>query len=91
MHGTLANPWAAELMATWRGTRCEGDPRRCIVELNEVTSIDRNGEHVVKEIMSQGAEFVATGVYIKDVLGRLRTESERSERKKQDRRDDEGR
>ena len=37
-----------------------GDTRKCIVEVIEVTSIDRNGEEVLSEIMSHGAEFIAS-------------------------------
>ena len=39
---TVGGQWAAELKSTWREARRVGDTRRCIVELIEVTSIDRN-------------------------------------------------
>ena len=42
--------------------------RRRIVDLIEVTSIDRNGEAVLAEIMSQGAEFIFGDVYTKHLL-----------------------
>jgi hypothetical protein len=42
--------------------------RRRIVALIEVTSIDRNGEAVLAEIMSQGAEFIFGDVYTKHHL-----------------------
>jgi hypothetical protein len=74
LQGRLAGRWAVELQSTWREARQAGDTRRCIVELIEVTSIDRKGEAVLAEIMSEGAEFIASDVYTKHVLQTLRNE-----------------
>ena len=85
LQGQLVGPWAAELKSRWREAREAGDTRRCIVELTEVTSIDRNGEAVLAEIMSQGVEFIASDVYTKHLLRKLRSELKRSRMKgKQD-------
>jgi hypothetical protein len=78
LQGQLVGQWAAEFKSTWREARRTEDTRRCIVELIEVTSIDRNGEAVLVEIMSQGVEFVASDVYTKHLLQNLRSELERS-------------
>ena len=78
LQGQLVAQWAAELRATWRRAQVVGDTRKCIVELIEVTSIDRNGEEVLSEIMSNGAEFIASDVYTKHLLQNLRSELERS-------------
>jgi hypothetical protein len=77
LQGQLVGQWAAEFKSTWREARCTGDTRRCIVELIEVTSIDRNGEAVLAELMGQGVEFVASDVYTKHLLQNLRSELER--------------
>ncbi len=85
LQGQLVGQWAAELKSTWREAHHTGDTRRCIVELIEVISIDRNGEAVLAEIMSQGAEFIASDVYTKHLLRKLRSELRRSRMKeKQD-------
>jgi hypothetical protein len=85
LQGHLAGQWAAELQSTWREARHTGDTRRCIVELIEVTSIDRNGEAVLAEIMGQGADFIASDVYTKQLLRNLRSELKQSRMKeKQD-------
>jgi hypothetical protein len=85
LQGHLVGEWADELMSTWTNTRQAGDTRRCIVELVEVTSIDRNGEAVLAVIMSQGVEFMASDVYTKHVLQNLRSELERSRMDQQQR------
>jgi hypothetical protein len=85
LQGQLAGQWAAELKSTWREARHLGDTRRCIIDLIEVTSIDRDGEAVLAEIMSEGAAFVSGDVYTKHLLRNLRSDLNRSRRKgKQD-------
>jgi hypothetical protein len=51
------------------------------VELIEVTSIDRSGEDVPAEIMSQCVEFIASDVYTKHILRNLRGELKRNRMK----------
>ena len=77
LQGQLAGQWAAEVKSRWIEARHVADTRRRIVELIEVTSIDRNGEAVLAEIMSQGAEFIAGDVYTKHLLRNLRSELKR--------------
>jgi len=74
VQGRLVGRWAVELRSAWREPRRGGDTRRCVIELVGVTFIDRSGEDVLAEIMSHGAEFVANDVYIKHLLGNLRSE-----------------
>ena len=88
LQGQLVGQWAAELRLTWRKARLVEDDRRRIVELIEVTSIDRDGEKVLSEIMSHGGEFVASDVYTKHLLQNLRSELEQS--RKKERQDDGG-
>ena len=76
LQGQLVGQWAAELKSAWRAARQIGDTRKCIVELIEVTSIDRSGEAVLAELMSQGTEFIASDVYTKHLLQNLRSELE---------------
>jgi hypothetical protein len=77
VQGQLVGEWAAELLSTWKKTHHAGDPRRTIVDLIEVTSIDRNGEAVLAEMMSQGAEFISGDVYTEHLLRKLRRELKR--------------
>jgi hypothetical protein len=78
LQGQLVGEWAVEFQSTWTEARHAGDTGRRIVDLTEVTSIDRKGEAVLAEIMSQGAEFIARDVYTKYLLRRLRRDLKRS-------------
>jgi hypothetical protein len=66
--GQLVGQWAALLKSTWKEVHYIGDTRKRIVELIEVTSIDRNGEEVLAEIMGRGAEFISGDVYVANWL-----------------------
>ena len=81
LQGQLVCEWAAELMSTWENTHHAGDARRTLVDLIEVTSIDRKGEAVLAEMMSQGAEFISGDVYVAHLLQKLRSELEQSRMK----------
>jgi ABC-type transporter Mla MlaB component len=81
LQGQLVGQRATELKSTWKRACDLGDTRRRIVELSEVTSIDRSGQAVLAEIMSQGADFIAGDVYTKHLLRNLRSELKRSRMK----------
>jgi hypothetical protein len=81
LQGQLVGQWADELKSTWRETHLTGDLRRYIVEVVEVISIDRKGEAILAEMMSQGAEFIASDVYTKHLLRKLRGELKRTHTK----------
>jgi anti-anti-sigma regulatory factor len=47
LQGRLVGQWAAELRSAWRDAQRGGDTRRCVIELIDVTFIDRVGEDVL--------------------------------------------
>ncbi len=75
LHGRLVAPWVNELKVTWKREHRTVRGRRCIVNLDEVTFIDKSGERMLRSMSKQDAQFVAGDVYVKDVLGRLRFKS----------------
>jgi anti-anti-sigma regulatory factor len=68
LQGRLVGLWVSELRRIWKKTHRADDNLKCIVDLNEVTSIDKTGERLLQTMSKQGAQFIATGVYIKYVL-----------------------
>jgi anti-anti-sigma regulatory factor len=42
--------------------------RTCIVDLTDVTFLDKGGERLLRTMSKEGAQFIATGIYIKHVL-----------------------
>jgi hypothetical protein len=76
LQGRLVAPWVNELKTSWNRAHRAIRRRKCIVNLNEVTFIDRSGERVLRSMSKQGARLVASDVYVKHVLDRLCNESD---------------
>jgi hypothetical protein len=69
--GRLTAPWVRELTASWKKNHRAVEGRACVVDLNEITLIDKSGERCLRTLMKQGAEFIARGVYTKHILEHL--------------------
>lgn len=78
LHGRLSGPWVDELRACWKVNHRTDAGRACIVDLNEVTFIDRSGEQLLRMLAEDGAQFSASGTYIRHVIENLNTRSKRS-------------
>jgi hypothetical protein len=68
LQGRLVGLWVSELRRTWRKTHRTDNNLKCIVDLNEVTFIDEKGERLLQTMSKEGAQFIATGIYIKHML-----------------------
>ena len=77
LQGRLIAPWVNELKASWKRAHRTAQGRTCIVNLDEVTFIDKSGERMLRSMSNEGAQFVARDVYVKDVLDRLKGKSSR--------------
>lgn len=68
LQGRLVGLWVNELKKSWKRTHRADDERQCVVDLNEVTFIDKKGEALLRIMSRQGAQFIANGIYIKHLL-----------------------
>jgi hypothetical protein len=77
LHGRLTGHWVHEFRACWKKNHRRDTGRACIVDLNEVTFIDKCGERLLRMLARCGAKFTASGMYTKHILeqitGRLGT------------------
>src|ERR1700734_2773157 len=78
LHGRLSGPWVDELRACWKVNHRTDAGRACIVDLNDVTFIDKSGEKLLRMLAEDGAQFSASGTYIKHVIENLSARSKRS-------------
>ncbi len=78
LQGRLTAPWLRELNACWKKNHRKDKQRACIVDLNEITFIDKSGERLLRVLVREGAQCIATGVYIKHVLEQLNTKAKGS-------------
>jgi hypothetical protein len=68
VQGRLVAPWVAELEKAWEKESRHGDGRRRVVDLNEVTLIDKRGEEILMAMRRAGAVLVACGLYTSHVV-----------------------
>jgi anti-anti-sigma regulatory factor len=72
VQGSLVGPWVSELRTTWKRAHKNQDKRACIIDLNDVTFIDKSGERLLRAISKKGAQLIAGGMYVKHVLEQVR-------------------
>jgi hypothetical protein len=71
VEGKLISPWAAELMSACKHARADLRGRELVVEMNQVTTISREGENVIVELINAGVKFRCRGVFTRRVLKQL--------------------
>jgi RND family efflux transporter MFP subunit len=78
LHGLLTDPWVQEFKACWKKSHRTDVRRVCIVDLNEVTFIDKCGERLLRLLAKDGAKFTASGIYTRHILERLNVRRKRN-------------
>jgi len=85
LQGRMTSSFLEDLTESWRVSQGRLPAQNRVVDLDEVTCIDKDGEQVLLMMMRDGAKFVASGLYTKHLLESLAkidanslTESERS-------------
>jgi hypothetical protein len=71
LHGRLTVPWVHELWTCWKKNHRADAGCACIVDLNEVTFIDKSGERLLRILARARVQFIADGIYTKYVLDRV--------------------
>jgi hypothetical protein len=72
LQGRLTKECIHELVSSWISARRSPSAGNRIVDLNEITVIDKSGEEVLSMMIDEGTKFVATGLYTKHLLEALR-------------------
>lgn len=71
LQGRLCGPWADDLKEKWESTKSTRAGRKCVIDLEDVISVDNKGESILREMVSEGAVLIASRVYMKNKLGSL--------------------
>jgi hypothetical protein len=71
LQGKLTKGSVAELLSTWRASTARPNSKRRIVDLEQVTSIDKSGEEALSIMIRDGATVLASGVYTKHLVDEL--------------------
>ena len=71
LQGRLCGPWADDLTEKWENMKSTRTGRKCVINLEDVTSMDSKGEMILLEMVSEGADLIASRFYVKHVLESL--------------------
>jgi hypothetical protein len=78
VEGRLVGPWVAELCTSWRNACQERGGRKLVVDLRNLTSISREGEDAIFDLMKEGARFSCGNVLTNHVLKQLAQKKQRA-------------
>ena len=71
LQGRLTGSFLGELTESWCANRDRQPARNRVVDLNQITGIDKDGEQVLLMMIKDGAKFLASGLYTKHLLESL--------------------
>ncbi|MGC4051793.1 MAG: hypothetical protein QM757_20810 [Paludibaculum sp.] len=74
LQGRLCGAWAADLGNRWEQARTARTGRVCVVDLEDVISVDEQGETVLRRMVVEGARMLAHRAYMKYILAALQGE-----------------
>ena len=77
LQGKLVGPWVHELRSSWKKRHRIQTDKGCVVDLNDVTFIDKSGERLLRAMSKKGVQLVADGIYTKHLLDKLRITGKR--------------
>jgi anti-anti-sigma regulatory factor len=72
LQGRLVGPWVRELRLCWKKKHRAQSSQRCVVDLNDVTFIDKAGERLLRAMAKKGAELIASGMYTNHLLEKVK-------------------
>jgi len=73
LQGRLCGQWAADLQQKWAETLSVRSGRKCVVDLEDVTSVDKAGEGVLLQMLSEGVHVIATRAYMRHLVESLQS------------------
>ncbi|HUA15932.1 MAG TPA: hypothetical protein VMG31_11580 [Verrucomicrobiae bacterium] len=71
VEGKLVSPWTAEVETAFKTAAEHLEGRKLVIDLTNVTVINRDGENTLFKLMRDGARFSCGGVLMKHVLKQL--------------------
>ncbi len=79
LQGRLTGPWVTELETNWNSLRPQ-DGRKCVIDLTDVTLVDKCGEELLETMKRAGAELIGSGVYLRFLVDEFTSRCRRGRR-----------
>jgi anti-anti-sigma regulatory factor len=80
LQGRLTGQWAIDLQRRWNEARNARQGRKCVVDLEDVTGVDVEGERLLKQILSEDVRVIVSRAYMKYVIDSLNDRRGENER-----------
>jgi hypothetical protein len=71
LQGRLSGQWADDLKEKWENMKSSRTGRKCVIDLEDVTSMDGRGEIILLEMVREGADIITSRFYVKHVVETL--------------------
>jgi hypothetical protein len=71
LQGQLTGEFCSELISNWRASVERCAERLRVVDLSEITWIDKSGEEVLLKMIREHAKFIVTGLYTSHLVEEL--------------------
>jgi hypothetical protein len=77
LQGRLFGSQVTEVKANWRRANRMRKGRACIVDLEELTFLDKRGRKLLRAMSRDGAQFIASGLHDRPLVEELKINSKR--------------
>ena len=71
LQGKLCGQWAVDFGRKWTEAKNGRQGRKCVVNLEDVTCVDHEGEKVVQQILKEGVRVIVSRAYMKHIIESL--------------------
>lgn len=76
LEGRLTEPWITDLRSNWQEIRHAHPERKFVVDLRGLMRVDSAGESALALMKTKGAEFLASGIRMKQWVKDLEIEAQ---------------
>jgi len=77
LQGRLVAPWVRELRKSWKAAKQTRDGRTYVVDLNDVTLIDEDGEKLLRAMARECVTLIGKGVFIMKLIAEMKPRNKR--------------
>jgi anti-anti-sigma regulatory factor len=76
VEGRLAGAFVPELENCWKAARARQPNHKILIDLKDVTCVDRAGRYLLELLHGNGVAFLGPGLAIQDILEQIRERQE---------------
>ncbi len=76
VEGRLAGVFVPELENCWKAARGSQPSRMIVIDLKNITCVDRAGRSLLKQMYCNGAGFLGAGMATQDILEQIKEQQE---------------